>query len=59
MMLLRSQNTLMKEWQKAIMPGVIEVRTDAPVGQIIEDICLILECIVTGELEGQILYLPL
>ncbi|MEM7793293.1 MAG: DUF5615 family PIN-like protein [Cyanobacteria bacterium P01_C01_bin.118] len=41
------------------MPGVIEVRTDAPIGQIIEDILLILECIATGELEGQILYLPL
>ena len=40
------------------MPGVIEVRTDAPIGQIIEDILLILECISTGELEGQILYLP-
>ena len=41
------------------MPGVIEVRTDAPIGQIIEDILMILECIATGELEGQILYLPL
>lgn len=41
------------------MPGVIEVRTEAPIGQIIEDILLILECIATGELEGQILYLPL
>ncbi|MDJ0702594.1 MAG: DUF5615 family PIN-like protein [Leptolyngbyaceae cyanobacterium MO_188.B28] len=41
------------------MPGVIEVRTDVPIGQIIEDILLILECISTGELEGQILYLPL
>ena len=40
------------------MPRVIEVRTDAPIGQIIEDILLILECISTGELEGQILYLP-
>lgn len=41
------------------MPGVIEVRTDAPIGQIIEDILIILECIAAGELEGQILYLPL
>ena len=41
------------------MPGVIEVKTAAPVGQIIEDILIILECIATGELEGQILYLPL
>ena len=41
------------------MPGVIEVRTDSPIGQIIEDILMILECIATGELEGQILYLPL
>jgi len=37
------------------MPGVIEVRTDAPIGQIIEDILVVLECIATGELEGQIL----
>ncbi|EKV03653.1 hypothetical protein Lepto7375DRAFT_5963 [Leptolyngbya sp. PCC 7375] len=41
------------------MPGVIEVRTDAPIGQVIEDILLILGCIAKGELEGQILYLPL
>ena len=41
------------------MPGVIEVPTNAPIGQVIEDILTILECIATGELEGQILYLPL
>lgn len=41
------------------MPGVIEVRTDASVGQVIEDILIILECLTTGELDGQILYLPL
>lgn len=41
------------------MPGVIEVRTDAPIGQVIEEILLILECLAAGELEGQILYLPL
>ena len=41
------------------MTGEIEVRTDAPVSQIIEDILLILECIAIGELEGQILFLPL
>ena len=41
------------------MPGVIEVRTNAPIGQVMEDILTILECIATGELEGQILYLPL
>ena len=37
------------------MQGVIEVRTDTPIGQVIEDILLILECIATGEL----LYLPM
>ena len=41
------------------MPGVIEIPTNAPIGQVIEDVLTVLECIATGELEGQILYLPL
>jgi predicted nuclease of predicted toxin-antitoxin system len=41
------------------MSGVIEVRTDASTGQIIDDILIVLECIQPGEMEGQILYLPL
>jgi predicted nuclease of predicted toxin-antitoxin system len=45
--------------QNLAMPGVIEIRTDAPVGRVIEDICILLECGIPEELEGQIYYLPL
>ncbi|BAZ16081.1 hypothetical protein NIES4071_79560 [Calothrix sp. NIES-4071] len=41
------------------MPGVIEIGVDAPIGQVIEDILIILECCEDRELEGQIRYLPL
>ena len=40
------------------MPGVLEVHTDARIGQVIEDILLIIDCTIDGELEGQIYYLP-
>jgi hypothetical protein len=40
------------------MPGVIEVTSDASIGRVIEDILLILNCSMEGELEGQIQYLP-
>lgn len=40
------------------MPGVIEVSTDAKIGQVIEDILIILDCSLEGELEGQIHYIP-
>jgi predicted nuclease of predicted toxin-antitoxin system len=41
------------------MPGVIEVSTDAQVGRVIEDILMVIDCSLEGELEGQIYYLPL
>lgn len=41
------------------MPGVIEVSTDARVGQVIEDILTVIDCSLGGELAGQIQYLPL
>lgn len=41
------------------MPGVIEIRTDAPIGRVIEDLFMILECGTAADLEGQICYLPL
>ena len=41
------------------MPGVIEVSLEAAIGQVIEDILLLLECSLEGELEGQVQYLPL
>jgi hypothetical protein len=50
-------------WQRVregeSMPGVIEVNSKLPVGQVIEDIHLTLLVSDPGDLEGQILYLPL
>jgi predicted nuclease of predicted toxin-antitoxin system len=40
------------------MSGVIEIRSDAPIGKVIEDLLLILDCSQEGELIGQIHYLP-
>lgn len=40
------------------MPGVIEISADAPIGRVIEDILVIVECSQDGELEGQVQYLP-
>jgi predicted nuclease of predicted toxin-antitoxin system len=40
------------------MPGVIEIGTDAPIGRVIEDMLILVECSQEGELEGQIQYLP-
>lgn len=40
------------------MPGVIEISTDAPIGRVIEDVLVLVECIQEGELEGQVQYLP-
>ena len=41
------------------MPGVVEVSRKVPLGTAIEDILFIAETCESGELEGQILYLPL
>jgi hypothetical protein len=41
------------------MPGVIEISRIVPLGTAIEDILFIAESCEHGELEGQILYLPL
>lgn len=41
------------------MPGVIEIHADAPIGRIIEDLVMILECGTADDLEGQIYDLPL
>ena len=41
------------------MPGVIEVSRKVPLGIAIEEILFIAESCASGELEGQILYLPL
>ncbi|MBU7585234.1 MAG: DUF5615 family PIN-like protein [Nostoc sp. TH1S01] len=44
--------------QGQTMPGVIEVSTNVPLGRVIEDILVLVECIQEGELEGQVQYLP-
>ncbi|GGN01271.1 hypothetical protein GCM10007092_14120 [Thermus composti] len=43
----------------APMPGLILVRRGAGLGQVLEDLLLILEAAQEGELEGRILYIPL
>lgn len=44
--------------QGQTMPGIIEVSIDVPVGRVIEDILVLVECSQEGELEGQVQYLP-
>ena len=41
------------------MPGVIEVTRKATLGSAIDDILFIAESSMSGELQGQIIYLPL
>lgn len=40
------------------MPGVIEISANTFIGQVIEDILLLVECGQYGELDAQIFYLP-
>ena len=42
-----------------VMAGVFEVSRTAPIGVVIEDIVLLIECSLEGEWENQIIYLPL
>jgi hypothetical protein len=35
-----------------LMPGVVEIPSDAAIGRVIEDILILLECTTEGELEG-------
>lgn len=41
------------------MPGLIEAGPEVPLATAIDDLLLIAECILPGEWEGRILYLPL
>jgi hypothetical protein len=41
------------------MPGMFEVSTYSPIGQVIEDILLLVELSFEGEWEGKVGYLPL
>ncbi len=41
------------------MPGVIAIRQDLPLGRVLEDLILMIECSLEGEFEGRIEFLPL
>ena len=41
------------------MPGVFEISQDAAMGEVIDDILLLLECSLPDEWEGQVRYIPL
>lgn len=41
------------------MPGVVEIATRLPIGQVVEDILILAFASRPGEWEGQVLYLPL
>jgi hypothetical protein len=41
------------------MSGVIEVISSAPIGSLVEELALVVECYEDGDLEGQVIYLPL
>lgn len=41
------------------MPGIIEVRQEAAIGQSIDELLLIIDASHEGEWQGQVLYLPL
>lgn len=40
------------------MSGVIEISQDAPIGQVINDILLVIECAYENELADRVLFLP-
>lgn len=51
---------LMSEFGKAkLMPGVIAMYKDAPIGQVIEDLLLAIGASDSSEYENQVVYLPL
>jgi len=41
------------------MPGVLEVRRSMPIGQAVDEILPIAECLSDDELDGQVYYIPL
>lgn len=41
------------------MPGVIAVPDDLPIGQVIEDLSVLVECAATSELDQLVFYMPL
>jgi hypothetical protein len=42
-----------------LMPGIIAVPDDLPIGQAIEQLQIVVECAEENDLEDQVLYLPL
>jgi hypothetical protein len=63
-LLTHDVNTLTKHaWdrvQKGLgMPGVLAIPSEAPIGAVVKDLVLVLAVHEPGDLEGQILYLPL
>ena len=45
--------------RKLLMPGVIEVSQDVPIGGAIEELVLIAECSLENEWQNQVIYLPI
>ena len=41
------------------MPSVIEVVSTASIGQVVEELALVIQCLDAREIDGQVLYLPL
>jgi hypothetical protein len=41
------------------MPGIFEVNRRLPIGELIDELVLLVECSLEGEWEGQVRYLPL
>jgi hypothetical protein len=41
------------------MPGIFEVNRRQPIGEVIDELLLLVECSLEGEWEGQVRYLPL
>lgn len=41
------------------MPGVVEVPSDPAIGPTVDDLEVLVACSLKGELEGQVVYLPL
>jgi hypothetical protein len=41
------------------MPGVIEAASTAPIGQVVADLALVAECLEPGDLDRQVLCIPL
>ena len=63
-LLTHDRNTVTKfAYQRVVegkrMPGVIEVNSSVPISVAIEDILLLAVLSENGDLEGQIVYLPL